>query len=266
MSTFSGSEALIDEFEAINAIYGDSTLIPTDPPGEDYILQSPESSSSIRIRFPQNYPDEPPVIIGSEASGEGARKGEAAETVHLLSDILKEIFIPGEVCLFALLEEFGVRNQKPAEEVASEPEKPPVILSTDLGPEPPWILSDPVTEKKSLFLARAAPVTSTTTARQYISHLVSTDRRAAKATHNITAWRIRSDTGAVYQDCDDDGETAAGSRLLHLLQVMEVWDVVVVVSRWYGGIKLGPDRFRLINVAARDSLVRSGFVKEGKGK
>jgi putative IMPACT (imprinted ancient) family translation regulator len=47
----------------------------------------------------------------------------------------------------------------------------------------------------------------------------------------------------VIQDNDDDGETAAGSRLAHLLQVMEVRDVCVVVSRWYGGIKLGPDRF-----------------------
>lgn len=63
-----------------------------------------------------------------------------------------------------------------------------------------------------------------------------------------------------YQDCDDDGETAAGGRLLHLLQVMNVWDVLVVVSRWYGGIKLGPDRFSIINKVAREAIVKGGWT------
>ena len=38
------------------------------------------------------------------------------------------------------------------------------------------------------------------------------------------------------QDCDDDGENAAGGRLLHLLQVAGAEDVVVVVSRWCASI------------------------------
>jgi len=33
-------------------------------------------------------------------------------------------------------------------------------------------------------------------------------------------------------DNDDDGETAAGSRLLHLMSILDVKNVVVVVSRW----------------------------------
>lgn len=44
------------------------------------------------------------------------------------------------------------------------------------------------------------------------------------------------------QDNDDDGEAAAGGRIAHLMQLMEVVNVLVVVSRWYGGVKLGPDR------------------------
>ncbi len=40
------------------------------------------------------------------------------------------------------------------------------------------------------------------------------------ATHNIMAYRIHMpETGAWLADCEDDGETAAGGRLLHLLQV-----------------------------------------------
>lgn len=34
------------------------------------------------------------------------------------------------------------------------------------------------------------------------------------------------------QDCNDDGETHAGGRLLHLLQIINVTNVAVVVSRW----------------------------------
>jgi putative IMPACT (imprinted ancient) family translation regulator len=48
------------------------------------------------------------------------------------------------------------------------------------------------------------------------------------------------------------------------MQLMDVWDVMVVVTRWYGGIQLGPDRFRIINTAAREALVQGGFAKEGK--
>jgi putative IMPACT (imprinted ancient) family translation regulator len=80
----------------------------------------------------------------------------------------------------------------------------------------------------------------------------------------MTAWRIKGPNDTSYQDCDDDGETAAGSRMLHLMQLMDVWDVMVVVTRWYGGILLGPDRFRIINTAAREALLLGGFAKEGK--
>ena len=36
---------------------------------------------------------------------------------------------------------------------------------------------------------------------------------------------------------------------------------MIVVSRWYGGVHLGPDRFRIINETARDALVKGGFVQ-----
>ena len=46
------------------------------------------------------------------------------------------------------------------------------------------------------------------------------NRKIAHATHNIRAYRIyRENTNSFIQDCEDDGESQAGSRLLHLLQV-----------------------------------------------
>jgi len=61
-------------------------------------------------------------------------------------------------------------------------------------------------------------------------------------------------------DYDDDGETAAGSRLAHLLEILELENVLVVVSRWYGGTLLGADRFKHINQAARDALDKAGLL------
>lgn len=63
-----------------------------------------------------------------------------------------------------------------------------------------------------------------------------------------------------WQDCDDDGEDAAGRRLLHLLQVVDARNVIVVVSRWFGGVLLGPARFTHINNAARALLQECGYV------
>ena len=59
--------------------------------------------------------------------------------------------------------------------------------------------------------------------------------------------------------------TGLERRLLRLMQLMDVWDVLVVVTRWYGGTLLGPDRFRIINNVGKDALMKGGFQKETPG-
>lgn len=146
------------------------------------------------------------------------------------------------------------------------PASPPI-------PPPNWFLSETLVVNKSTFVGRSLRVASLQEAKDSLSHLIAHNKKVASATHNITAWRIKqqrpagssSSTSAreiVIQDCDDDGETAAGGRLLHLMQLMDVWNCVVVVTRWYGGVKLGTDRFRCINAVAREALVTGGFVKD----
>ena len=61
------------------------------------------------------------------------------------------------------------------------------------------------------------------------------------------------------QDCDDDGEAAAGARLLFLLNAMNVQNVVVFVSRWFGGVLMGGQRFKEINRAAQSLLELQGY-------
>ncbi len=267
------SEDLQNEVEAINSIYGDGSLTVTDET-EVYVLNLPKQSTSLRIKFPADYPSSPPVVLGSQGSGEHTRKGEAAHAVGVFRDVLGRLFQPGEVCLFDVVEEVNsslpdTTDRQGDIDESNQPaiESPVDVASADdidaqTEHEPPWSLSDVVVELKSVFVARVAPVSSPDQAKLYLQHLLDSDKKVRSATHNITAWRIRGENGVTFQDCDDDGETAAGGRVLHLMQLMDLWDVMVVVTRWYGGHQLGPKRFSIINTVARDAFVKGDFVKE----
>lgn len=115
-------------------------------------------------------------------------------------------------------------------------------------------------QKKSKFQAHVARVTSMNDVAEVMENLLG-NNKVQHATHNIMAYRFTRDNSCgvktVFQDCDDDGEAAAGKRLLHLLQVMDVQNRIVVVSRWYGGVHLGPARFQCINNAARLAIESS---------
>jgi len=126
---------------------------------------------------------------------------------------------------------------------------------------------DPFTERKSTFQAHCCQVGSVEEVRAVVDYLL-TNNKIRNATHNIMAYRISvpGKEGVFLQDCDDDGEDAAGGRLLHLLQIADARDVVVVVSRWFGGVLLGPSRFSLINNAARALLEREGYISGGSSK
>ena len=85
--------------------------------------------------------------------------------------------------------------------------------------------------RKSRFLAQAAPVTTTTQALDFLR-----DVSDPAATHNCWAYRIGQD----YR-FNDDGEPGgtAGRPILQAIDGQQMDRVAVVVTRWYGGIKLG---------------------------
>lgn len=49
-------------------------------------------------------------------------------------------------------------------------------------------------------------------------------------------------------------------------KIVEAKDVLVVVTRWYGGIHLGPDRFRHINNAARQVLQDAELIPKHRNQ
>ena len=265
------TEDLINEIEAINSIYGPQT-IQIDA-SEDYcILTVPKCKVSLRFRFSDSYPQYRPQTVGIQSTGSGTQKGFATLVLNTADRLLKEIFTPGSVCLFDLIQELEKELSCEREECdkndssASDQNSTEAQTSQPVPPVhgfPQWYQSQVIIEKKSAFVANAAHVYTVSAAQDAIAHLLSTDKKVAKATHNITAYRIRDakNPAITYQDCDDDGEDFAGRRLLHLLQVMDVCNVLVVVSRWFGGVKLGSDRFRLINQVARMAIVEGKWAK-----
>lgn len=85
--------------------------------------------------------------------------------------------------------------------------------------------------RKSRFLAQAAPVETPQQALAWLQTVSDAD-----ATHNCWAYRIGQD----YR-FNDDGEPGgtAGRPILQAIEGQGMDRVVVVVTRWYGGIKLG---------------------------
>ena len=85
--------------------------------------------------------------------------------------------------------------------------------------------------KHSRFIAQAAPATAPEAALAFLAQTSDPD-----ATHNCWAYRI----GTAYRS-SDDGEPAgtAGRPILAAIEGQGCDQVVVVVTRWYGGIKLG---------------------------
>lgn len=155
----------------------------------------------------------------------------------------------------------------------TEPETPPAVRTAqDSGLLPHFEIfsSAPIVDRRSTFVGHAIRVTDEREVPLVIHELLS-DKKVAKAAHPaMFAYRIAREVGGaagrvVNSDYDDDGEAQAGARLQHLLNILELENVLVVVSRWYGGTLLGADRFKHINQSARDALELGGFLEE-KGK
>ncbi|WWC67710.1 uncharacterized protein I206_101622 [Kwoniella pini CBS 10737] len=134
-----------------------------------------------------------------------------------------------------------------------------------------FFTSNPIIDRKSTFIGHSIKISNEKEIPLLINELLN-DKKIAKAAHPaIFAYRLVKDSGGpagkIYNtDYDDDGETAAGSRLKHLLEILELENVLIVVTRWFGGIQLGPDRFKHINQAARDALELGGFLNDKKDK
>lgn len=86
-------------------------------------------------------------------------------------------------------------------------------------------------------------------------------RKFDKATHH--SWAALLAAGGPLKN--DDGEAGAGAVILKMLERDAVPDRIVVVTRWYGGVHLGGDRFAHIVTCTRAALAALGAPLDGKG-
>lgn len=151
-------------------------------------------------------------------------------------------------------------------------------------PMPTTCTAAQIVDRSSLFVGYVYPLTTASSA--YISALLSHLTRVVHPTvpvdllppqfanapankrgssHDMYAYRVlelkRGRTGlagpddfSLQEDKEDDGERWGGDRVLRVARDEGASDVLVVVSRWYGGELLGPVRFEHIENAARAAL------------
>lgn len=91
--------------------------------------------------------------------------------------------------------------------------------------------------KNSRFIATIAPTFTVEEAKAFIERI---REEFADATHNVPAFVV-GHGAAVTAHCNDDGEPAgtAGRPVLAVLQGSGLGDAAIVVTRYFGGTKLG---------------------------
>mgnify|MGYP003602220663 CR=1 FL=1 len=116
-----------------------------------------------------------------------------------------------------------------------------------------------LTIKKSRFITSVHRATNEKEARSFIDRVSTANR---KATHNCFAYQC-GDNNEVQRE-SDNGEPSgtAGVPILKALQMEDVHNTVIVVTRYFGGIKLGAGGLiRAYSNAATNGIHAAGLVK-----
>lgn len=121
-----------------------------------------------------------------------------------------------------------------------------------------------IIEKKSRFIATVCPVKSE---EEAIAFIESMRKKYWNATHNCFAYVLGEQFQI--QRCSDDGEPSgtAGKPMLDVLLGEEIHDVVVVVTRYFGGTLLGTGGLvRAYSGATKEGLLESKVITKMHGQ
>lgn len=109
-------------------------------------------------------------------------------------------------------------------------------------------------DRKSKYTVTWWKVTSKEEAKEFVKAMVK-NKEFSKATHNTYAWRSQLADWWIIEGKSDDGESGAGMCILKEMQRGEIVNCIVVVSRYYGRVKLHADRFKNVMEVSR------GFIE-----
>ena len=121
-----------------------------------------------------------------------------------------------------------------------------------------------IIEKKSRFIATVQPVKNEEEAIAFIERM---KKKYWNATHNCSAYVLGEHFQI--QRCSDDGEPSgtAGKPMLDVLLGEEIHDVVVVVTRYFGGTLLGTGGLvRAYSSSTKEGLLASKVITKMYGQ
>lgn len=121
-----------------------------------------------------------------------------------------------------------------------------------------------IVEKKSRFIANVFPVKKEEEALEFLEKI---RKEHWNATHNCFAYTVGEKHQI--QRCSDDGEPSgtAGRPILDVLLGEEIHNVIVVVTRYFGGTLLGTGGLvRAYSKATQEGLKESTIIEKFTGK
>ncbi len=126
-------------------------------------------------------------------------------------------------------------------------------------------VSAEITEKKSRFIANVFYVESVEEAEEYIKQI---KKKYNDARHNCFAYAIETKDDGILVKYNDDGEPqgTAGSPMLKMLLEQGLSNILVVVTRYFGGVLLGTGGLvRAYSGALAEALKKAEIVEKAKG-
>lgn len=121
-----------------------------------------------------------------------------------------------------------------------------------------------IVEKKSKFIANLIKVESKEEAEEKIKEI---KKKYYDARHNCVAYRVL-EKGKVEEKASDDGEPSgtAGGPMLNILQKNNLSNVLIVVTRYFGGILLGTGGLvRAYSEALKKAIEESTLIMKVSG-
>jgi len=118
------------------------------------------------------------------------------------------------------------------------------------------IHKDIIIDRKSKYTVVWTYVTSREDIDNFMKKLIE-DEYYRKATHNTYAYRIKLENWSILEWKNDDWETWAGMCILRELQRKNTINILLIVTRYFWGIKLQTDRFKNVINATKIYLEKN---------
>ena len=121
-----------------------------------------------------------------------------------------------------------------------------------------------IIEKKSRFIANLFYVETPQEAENKINQI---KKKYYDAKHNCFAY-ITLNENEIQKKCSDDGEPSgtAGAPMLEILEKQSIYNVVVIVTRFFGGILLGTGGLvRAYSDSLKEAIKKSTLVEQEPG-